>query len=92
MRLTNDKIHYLAGKLLKLCQEHPQVHPTDDELVYRTLADVLYNDMKAEADIDDEVDELLKHHRGEIEAMEMDLGMLRTKMKREIAKKRGFVL
>ena len=92
MRLSNDKIHYLAGKLLKLCQEHSQVHLADDELVYRTLADVLYNDMKAEADIDDEVDELLKHHRGEIEAMEMDLGMLRTKMKREIAKKRGFVL
>ena len=27
------------------------------------------------------VDELLKHHRGEIEAMEMDMGMLRNKIK-----------
>lgn len=92
LRLSNDKIHHLTGKLLKLFQEHRQIHSVDDDLVYRSIADVLYNNVRTEDEIEEEVDALLKQHRGEIEAMEMDMGMLRAKMKREIAKKRGFVL
>ena len=48
--------------------------------------------MRIEEEIDEEVDVLLSQHRGEIEAMEMNLGILRAKMKREVAKKRGFTL
>ena len=64
----------------------------NQDLLLRAVSVVIYENLRAEEDIDDEVDVLLSQHRGEIDAMEMDLGMLRAKMKRQVAKKRGFIL
>jgi len=93
MRLSPAKIEYLSEKLLKMIQDNNRIHITSStDLVYRAIADTIYANMQAEDDIEDEVDALLGQHRGEIDAMEMDLGVLRNKMKREIAKKKGFIL
>ena len=91
--LSTQKIEYVADKILKLTQDNQRIHIISNvDLVQRSVADTIYANMKAEEEIDEEVDTLLSQHRGEIEAMEMNLGMLRAKMKREIAKKRGFTL
>lgn len=93
MRLSPNKIDFLAEKVLEMIERSPSVHiQTNPDLVYRVVADTFYDDMRAEEALDEEVDELLKQHRGEIQAMDMDYGALRAKMKREIAKKRGFTL
>jgi len=93
LRLSPAKIEYLGTKILKLIQDNRRIHITSNpDLVFRSVADVIYANMQAEEEIEEEVEILLGHHRGEIEAMEMDLGMLRAKIKREVAKKRGFVL
>ncbi len=93
LRLTPRKIEYLAGKLLKMMQDNRLIHlQAPPDLVQRTVEDILYTNMQTEDDIEAEVDDLLSRHRGEIDAMEMDMGVLRAKMKREIARKRGFVL
>ena len=55
----------------------------------RNLAEKAF---QIEEEIDQEVEVLLGQYKGEIEAMEMDMGMLRAKIKREVAKKRGFIL
>ena len=44
------------------------------------------------AEVSSRAAELLAEHRREIQAKDMDYGALRAKMKREIAKKRGFIL
>jgi hypothetical protein len=93
MRLSKRKIEYLSAKILKLIQDNPRTHITSGvDLATRAIEDALYADMKLEEEIDEEVDVLLGQHRGEIEALEMDLGVLRAKIKREVAKKRGFTL
>ncbi len=93
MRLSKRKIEYLSGKVLSLMQDNPRIHVTANmDLVRRTIEDVIFADMRTEEEIDEEVDVLLGQHRGEIEALEMDLGVLRAKIKREVAKKRGFIL
>jgi len=93
VRLSPNKIDFLAEKVLEMIERSPSVHiQTNPDLVYRVVADTFYDDMRAEEALDEEVDELLKQHRGEIQAMDMDYGALRAKMKREIAKKRGFTL
>lgn len=93
MRLSPNKIDYLAEKLLQAIEAHREVHiQTNSDLVYRAIADVVYDNMKAEEAIDAEVDELLQEYRIEIQAREMDYGELRAKMKRELAKKKGFTL
>ena len=93
MRLSKFKIEYLSEKILKMIQEQGQIHIiANEDLVVRAAADTIYENILAEDDIDTEVDDLLKENYNEIKAMEMDVGALRQKMKREIARKRGFVL
>ena len=93
MRLSPNKIDFIAEKVLEMLERAPEIHiQTNPDLVYRVIADTFFDDMRAEEEIDAEVDELLKEYRGEIQAMDMDYGALRAKMKREIAKKKGFIL
>ncbi|MDO9694823.1 MAG: DUF507 family protein [Candidatus Latescibacteria bacterium] len=93
MRLSPNKIEFLAEKLLEMIERDSRLHiQTNSDLVYRAIADTIYDDMRTEDQIETEVEELLKQHLGEIRAMEMDYGALRAKMKREIARKQGFVL
>jgi len=93
VRLSPRKIEYLSGKVLKLLQDSRHVHiTTHADLVARVVADTIHANMRAEEEIDEEVDALLATHRAEIQAQEMDLSVLRQKMKRELARKRGFAL
>ena len=93
MRLSRDKIEYLALRVLKLIQDEKELHIlSTPDILARAVEDTIYDNMQQEQEIEDEVDVLLGQHRGEIEAMEMDVGLLRAKIKREVAKKRGFVL
>jgi hypothetical protein len=93
VRLSKFKIEYLSEKILKMIQEQGQIHIiANEDLVVRAAADTIYENILAEDEIDNEVDDLLKENYNEIKAMEMDVGALRQKMKREIARKRGFVL
>jgi hypothetical protein len=93
LRLSKFKIEYLSTKILKMIQEHEQIHIiSNEDLVTRAVADTLYDNIVEEDEIDSEVDALLEQNYNEIKAMEMDVGALRQKMKREIARKRGFTL
>lgn len=93
MRLSNRKIEHLGKRILKLMQEDPRIHPAGNtDLVLRAIEDALADNMLAEDEIDQEVERLLAQNVNEIRAMEMDVGALRTKMKRELARKRKFVL
>ncbi len=93
MRLSPNKIDYLAERILHLVEGHERIHvQTNSDLVFRAVADVIFDNMRTEEEIDAEVDEILEKHRMEIRAKEMDFGALRLKMKREIAKNRDFTL
>jgi hypothetical protein len=93
VRLSPRKIEYLAEKILKLCQENTKTHLTaNPDLVFRAVADAIYQNMQREEEIDEEVETLLQAHRGEIQTLEMDMAALRQKFKRELARKRGFIL
>ncbi|MCB1184510.1 DUF507 family protein [bacterium] len=93
MRLSKNKIEYLSDKLLQMMQEHPNIHPSHDvDLVTRCIDDVVFENMRAEDDIDAEVERLVDQNKNEISAMDMDVGALRMKLKRELARKKGFTL
>lgn len=93
MRLSPNKIEYLADRVVTLCQESPQIHLTTHvDTVWKSVVDAIYSDMRAEEAIDNEVDELLAKHKLEIQGMEMDVGDLRRRFKREVCRKHGFIL
>jgi hypothetical protein len=93
LRLSKHKIEYLAGKMLKMIQEHPEIHIiSNTDLVERAAFDAVFENLLVEQEIDDEVEALLSQNYNEIRAMEMDVGALRNKMKRELARKKNFTL
>ena len=93
MRLSKHKIEYLSDKILKALQQHPNVHPdSNNDLVIRCIDDAIYHNMQAEDEIDAEVEAHIEENVNEIRAMEMDVGALRNKIKRELARKKGFTL
>ncbi len=93
MRISKHKIEYLSDKILKMLQEHPRVHvDTNTDLVTRAIDDAIFENMKQEEEIDQQVEALVNQNKNEIRAMEMDVGALRSQMKRELAKKNGFTL
>ena len=93
MRISKHKIEYLSDKILKMLQEHPKVHiDPNTDLVTRAVDDAIFENMKQEEEIDEQVEALVSQNRNEIRAMEMDVGALRNKIKRELARKKGFTL
>ena len=93
MRISKRKIEYLSDKVLKMLQEHPSIHPDPNvDLVTRAIDDAIFENMKQEEEIDEQVEILVNQNRNEIRAMEMDVGALRNKIKRELARKKGFTL
>ncbi len=93
MRLSSRKVEYLSDKILKLIQDNRNMHlVTRPDLAQRAIADTIWANLRAEEELEDEVERLLDAHRGEIQGQEMDLTVLRQKMKRELARKRGFTL
>jgi len=93
LRLSPNKIEYLADRILSLMQDSQLIHlGSNVETVWKTVADTIFANMREEEDIDAEVDELLTRHKYEIQGQEMDVSDLRRKFKREVARKRGFTL
>ena len=64
----------------------------NEDLLVRAVDDAIMENMQAEDEIDAEVEGLISQNVEEIRAMDMDVGALRNKMKREIARKRNFTL
>ncbi|MDD5720770.1 MAG: DUF507 family protein, partial [Candidatus Krumholzibacteria bacterium] len=78
MRLSANKIEYLADRILDLLQESDLIHLSANvEAVWKTDADTIFADMREEADIDAEVEALLAKHKYEIQNLEMDVSDLR---------------
>lgn len=93
MRLSKSKIEHLSDKILKMIQEHPGIHiNSGDDLVTRCIDDTIWENMKEEDEIDEAVDEIMRQNIHEIKAEEMDVGALRNKIKREMCRKRGFIV
>jgi len=93
LRISKHKIEYLSDKILRMLQEHPRIHVDDNtDLVTRAIDDAIFENMKQEEEIDAQVEALVAQNKNEIRAMEMDVGALRSQMKRELAKKNGFIL
>jgi hypothetical protein len=93
LRLSRRKIEHLSNRVLKLLQQDSRIHVTGSvDLVMRAVDDAIYENMQIEDEIDEQVEATVQAHLAEIRAHEMDVGALRAKIKRELARKRGFVI
>lgn len=91
MRFSQDKIHSLAYQIVDMLSEDLEAEFLAPENELRlAVAGAIAADLREEEEIEAEVDEVLAEHEREIEMERMDSKLLRAKIKRQIARKRGF--
>jgi hypothetical protein len=93
MRLRPEKVHDLADQILQMMDSHPKIHPQAGHDALRVaISSVITDDLREEEDIEAEVDELVAQNAKLMDQQGIDPFTMRQKFKREIAKRRGFVL
>ena len=93
MRMRPEKIQDLAAQVTEMLRRNPKVELLASESAIRVaIGSAIRDDLEEEDEIDREVEDLLNRHAREIENEDMDLSELRLKFKRQIARKRGFII
>lgn len=95
MRLSEDKVRRIAERVVDELAHGGLVDYTDRSTGARSarvkaIYDTIMADLKAEQEIDAEVDRILATYSRALKPVEQDV--LRRKHKEEVARKRGFVL
>lgn len=95
MRLSEDKVRRLAERVVDELAEQGLVDYTNRSRDARAarikvIYDVIVADLKAEEEIDAEVDRILSTYSRTLRPVEADV--LRKKHKEDVARKRGFLL
>lgn len=93
MRLSERKIRYLSGKMVRWLAARSDVKLLDrPEVVELAIARAIGEELRLEDDLDDEVEKVLKEHQASIRGQNMDLMLLRQKIKAQLAREKGIVL
>jgi hypothetical protein len=93
VRLSERKIKYLAGKITAWLQGRNDVELLDRaSVVELAVARAISQELHLEDELDDEVERVLKTYQTQIRGQNMDLSLLRLKIKAQLAKEKGIVL
>jgi hypothetical protein len=92
MRLSEAKIRYLSERLARWLESRADVELlAGSDVVALDLAAVFRDELRLEDELEEEVERVIRDHRAKISG-NMDLGLLRQKIKKQLAKERGIVL
>ena len=93
MRLSGPKIQYLGEALASWLEGREDVEVVaGPERLARELSTVIRDELRLEDELDEEVEALLRQHQSQIQGQDVDLTILRRKMKKQLARERGIVL
>jgi len=93
MRLNTNQIQYICERVLKdLKEKNLIVFHSDEQSVLKRMMAEFEKNLKDEEAIDLEAKKLLAQHQGELNSSGMNQGKFFMMLKKEIAKKKGFVL
>lgn len=93
MRLSKEQIEKITRIILdNLKAKGLIVFKAPEDAVFNRMVEIFIKDMKAEDDLDREVEEILKGYSREIEAGRMDYRKMFNLTKGKLAKERGIVI
>jgi hypothetical protein len=93
MRLTEAKIRYLAARMVAELTRRDDVSLTrEPEAVESEIAGVIRENLVAEDALDRDVETVMGRYRREIASGNMDVELLRQKVKKQLARERGLVV
>lgn len=92
MRLTDAKIRYLSESLAAWLESRNDVTlPRGRPPLALELARVIRDELRLEDLLEEEVEQVIRSHRAKIGA-DVDVSLLRQKIKKQLARERGIVL
>ena len=93
MRLSKEQVEKISRIVLdNLKAKGLIVFKVPEDAVFHRMVEIFLKDIKAEDDLDREVEEILKGHASEIEAGRMDYRKMFSLTKGKLVKERGIVL
>jgi hypothetical protein len=93
MRLSGPKIQSLGDGLAAWLARREGVEVlVQPEVLARELVAAIRGELRREDELDEEVEALIRQHRAQIQGQNVDLSVLRLKLKKKLARERGIVL
>lgn len=93
MRLSERKIRYLSERIVTWMERRGDVEFVGrPEIVELAVARAVTLELKIEDDLDDEVERVLADYQNQIRGQNMDMMLLRQKIKSQLAREKGIVL
>jgi hypothetical protein len=93
VRLSERKIRYLSDRIVAWMERRGDVEFLDrHDVVALAVGGAITQELKLEDDLDDEVERVLKDYQNQIRGQNMDMILLRQKIKAQLAREKGIVL
>lgn len=93
MKLTKEQVEKISALILEsLKEKNLIVFKADEKNVLEKINDVILEDLRAEDDLDKEVEEILKSHTGQIDSQRLDYRKMFNMIKGKLARERGIVI
>ncbi len=93
MRLTSEQIERISALILEnLKKKGLVVLKADEKTVLRKITDVFTADLKAEDELDREVEGILSTHAAELDTGRVDYRKMFSMIKHKLARERGIVI
>ena len=93
MRLSEPKIRYLSEKMATWLADREDTELlVSREALAGEIGSVFREEMRVEEELDEEVERVLGQYRKQIDSQNMDIEVLRQKIKRQLAREKGIIL
>ncbi len=93
MRMSSRKVQYLAEKIIEQLSDKLKAKwPEGEQTAVQAIVAAIREDLEIEEEIDREAEKYIDENLRRIERENMDLYVLRKKIREELARKRGVVL
>ena len=93
MKLAMEQVEKISGLILKsLKEKNLIIFKAGEAAVLEKMIEAMVRDLKAEDDLDREVEEILKAHSSELDSGKADYRKMFRMIKGKLARERGVVL
>ena len=93
MKLTTDQVDKISSLILRTLKEKELiVFKAEEKTVLDRMREVFLEDLRAEDELDREVEGILSSHTGEIDSQRIDYRRMFNMIKGKLARERGIIL
>lgn len=93
MRLTKEQVQVISSLIFEnLKKKQLVVFKTEEEVVMKRIPEIFLSDLKAEDELDREVEKLLETHSRELEGGDVNYRKMFNMVKIKLAKERDIIL